>query len=244
MTMQHLITSTVDEASGRAHRDDPVLGRSGGPAGNAHFTAVTGLVLLVLIVIESITALDVQGLISWHIVVGTLLVPPALLKTATTSWRIVRYYRGNPAYQHAGPPPMLLRVLGPLVVLTTLGVLATGLLLILLGPESGRKAFALGLDMLTLHQGMFIAFGVAVGLHFLARIYPAVLLATGRAARGGPSRRGVPGGPRRLVVLIAALAVGAVAGALVLGASGDWRKDRGGPFDGRHRDGLGVAVRP
>lgn len=60
-----------------------------------------------------ITLLDVGGLISWHVVIGTLLIPPALLKTASTGWRIARYYSGTPPYRQAGPPPMLLRILGP-----------------------------------------------------------------------------------------------------------------------------------
>ena len=118
---------------------DPVVPGGGGPAGNVILTAWTGLVLLALSVAELLTLFDVRGLISWHVAIGVLLIPPALLKTGTTTWRMVQYYRGDGAYQQSGPPPLLLR-LGPLVVLSTLGLLATGVLLVLLGEETSRHA--------------------------------------------------------------------------------------------------------
>ncbi|MCW2526774.1 MAG: hypothetical protein JWM76_1634, partial [Pseudonocardiales bacterium] len=196
---------------------------TGGPAGNARLTAWTGLILLLLSVAELITLIDVGGLISWHIVIGTLLVPPALLKTASTGWRIVGYYRRNPAYRHAGPPPILLRILGPGVVASTLGVLASGLVLILLGQDSSRTVLitALGqrVDWLTLHQGLFIVWAVLTGLHVLARIVAALQL-TVLPERSTVS---VAGMRSRTVILVGSLAVAAVAGALVLSASGSWR---------------------
>ena len=93
------IGTLVAEATGRADRPDPRKPRTGGPAGNARLTAWTGLVLLVLLAVEGVTLIDVRGLITWHVVVGALLVPPALLKTATTGWRMVRYYAGNRDYR-------------------------------------------------------------------------------------------------------------------------------------------------
>lgn len=116
-----------------------MLPRSGGPAGNARLTAWTGLLLLVLFTAELLTLIDIRQLISWHVVIGTLLIPPALLKTGTTGWRIIGYYTRRRPYRDAGPPPMLLRILGPLVVIGTLAVLGTGLLLILLGPDASRR---------------------------------------------------------------------------------------------------------
>jgi hypothetical protein len=157
-----------------------VASGTGGPAGNARLTAWTGLLLLVLSVAELVTLINVGGLISWHIVIGTLLVPPALLKTASTGWRIARYYRGNLAYHQAGPPPLLLRILGPGVVASTLGLLVSGLLLVLLGQDRSRTVLitALGqrVDWLTLHQGLFIVWAVLTGLHVLGRTVPALQL--------------------------------------------------------------------
>jgi hypothetical protein len=175
-----IVIDTLYAALGRSHRDDPVASGTGGPAGNARLTAWTGLLLLVLSVAELVTLINVGGLISWHIVIGTLLVPPALLKTASTGWRIARYYRGNLAYHQAGPPPLLLRILGPGVVASTLGLLVSGLLLVLLGQDRSRTVLltALGqrVDWLTLHQGLFIVWAVLTGLHVLGRTVPALQL--------------------------------------------------------------------
>src|SRR5215471_16465349 len=132
MDVRSLTDPVVAEATGRTHRHDEAL-PGGGPAGNARLTAWVGLVLLALFAAELVTLLDVRGLVSWHVAVGIALIPPALVKTGSTGWRIVRYYTGNRPYRRAGPPPLLLRVLGPLVVLTTLAVLGTGVLLLVVG---------------------------------------------------------------------------------------------------------------
>ena len=98
------VKDVISEAVGHSHRDDAILRRTGGPAGNAVLTAWTGLVLLGLSLAELLTLLSVHRLIGWHVVIGTLLIPPAILKTGSVGWRIVRYYGGNPIYRKAGPP--------------------------------------------------------------------------------------------------------------------------------------------
>ena len=60
-----------------------------------------------------------------------------LLKIGSTGWRFVRYYRGSPAYRRKGPPPVLLRLLGPAVVILTVVLLASGVALVV-GPHSLR----------------------------------------------------------------------------------------------------------
>lgn len=159
-----LLADTVAVAAGRRGLDDPALPRTGGPAGNARLTAWTGLLLLSLFLAELVTLLDVRGLISWHIVIGTLLVPPALLKTGSTGRRVARYYRHHPIYKQVGPPPLLLRLLGPGVVVSTLALLGSGLALVALGPNSSRTALltVLGqqIDAVTVHQFLFILWAV------------------------------------------------------------------------------------
>ena len=81
MPVPRLIDDVLQEASGRSPRRNAVTSPSGGPAGNALLIAWTGLLLLVLITAELITLLDVRGLISWHVGIGVLLIPVALLKT-------------------------------------------------------------------------------------------------------------------------------------------------------------------
>ena len=222
------VGAAVSTALGRNHRADPVAPRTGGPAGNARLTAWTGLILLALSIAELATLLDVRAWISWHIVIGALLIPPALLKTASTGWRIARYYRGDAAYHAAGPPPMLLRVLGPGVVASTLGLLGSGAVLILLGPRSTRTGLGTvaghRVDWLTLHQGLFLIWAALTGLHVLARTVPALQL----TARRRPAVTSVDGGARRAVVLAGVVAVAAAVAVWALAASGSWRSDRGG----------------
>jgi hypothetical protein len=217
--LQDLTADVLAEAVGRRRRDDPVEPGTGGPAGNARLTAWLGWILLVLFVAELVTLLDVNGLISWHVAVGVLLVPPALAKTGTTGWRILRYYTGERSYRSAGPPPMLLRLLGPLVIFGSLGVLGSGLALIALGPDRSRHVLlsALGqrVDAVTVHQAFFAGWAVVTGLHVLARIVPAVGLTGGRAA--------VPGRPGRLAVLTAVVVAAVITTVLLLGTAASWR---------------------
>lgn len=204
----------VDELTGCADRHDPILARTGGPAGNARLTAWTGLVLLVLLAIEGATLLDVGGLISWHIIVGLLLIPPALLKVGTTGWRIVRYYTGHAEYRQAGPPQAVLRALGPLVVLFTLLVLATGLLLTIDGPTQ-RDTGVLGLPVsaMFLHKASFFVWLVVMTVHVLARTVSATKIVSGRVVSGAS----VAGRGTRCVVLLGMAASSVVLAVLLAG---------------------------
>lgn len=226
------LQSVVATAAGRAHRDDPVGIRAGGPAGNARLTAWLGLTLLPLVAIELLTLVRVRQLISWHIAVGVLLVPPALAKVATTGWRIARYYTRNTDYVAAGPPPLLLRLLGPAVILSTLGLLGTGLALIALGDTASRSPYfsvaGRQVDAITLHQAAFLVWVVATGLHILTRLLPALQLTGPRGGR-------LPGRRFRTVSLIVVGILAAVAAVLVLGVSTSWTSG----FAGGHHLGAG-----
>jgi hypothetical protein len=216
------------EAVGRESRADPVLPRTGGPAGNALLTAWTGLVLLVGSVAELLTLFDVGGLISWHVAIGALLVPPAVMKSASTGWRIARYYTRNPAYVDAGPPPLPLRLLGPLVVVSTVGVLGSGVLLVLLGQGRAHHRLAdvlgFGIDGVSIHQGFFVVWAVVTGLHLLGRIVPAlrIMLAT------RPGSPGVPGAGRRWVVLSLVVVSAVFLAVVLVHADGSWVGSRHG----------------
>jgi hypothetical protein len=232
MDLQRIGAELVDEASGRSHRNDGVLPRTGGPAGNARLTAWTGVILFVLFIAELVTLLDVRGLISWHVALGVLLVPPALLKTASTGWRFLRYYtRGRP-YVEAGPPILPLRLLGPLVVISTLGLLGSGLVLIALGEQRSREDAIAGMSWTNLHQALFVVTGVVLGLHFLARAVPAWLLVTGRRKEEPGRASRIPGGAARLVLILLTLAVAGVTTALVLPAASSWQHEDVGHFQG------------
>ena len=74
-----------------------------GVESNARLTAMTAAVLLVLLGAEGITLLRLHSLLWLHVLIGTALVPPVLLKMGSTFYRFVRYYRGSPAYRRKGP---------------------------------------------------------------------------------------------------------------------------------------------
>lgn len=209
-----VIAGTLAEATGSHSRTNPILSTTGGPAGNAVLTAWTGLVLLVLSVAELLTLFNVRGLLGWHVAIGALLVPPALLKTASTGWRIMRYYTGNGPYQEAGPPPTLLRLLGPLVVLTTLAVLGSGVVLILVGQTTSQSDLVtlvgFRITWVTLHQGAFVVWAGATGLHLLGRIVPAV-----RTVRGADHIGPIPGRAIR-APLVGFVAISAIVLAVLL----------------------------
>ena len=103
--------------------------------GNARLTGMTAAVLLILLAIEGFTILRIGKLLTLHVVIGMVLVPPVFLKIGSTTWRFAHYYLGSPEYRRKGPPPALLRLLGPFLVVLTIAVLGSGIAL-LLGPSS------------------------------------------------------------------------------------------------------------
>lgn len=139
-------------------------GATGGSAGNSRLTGAAAAILLVLLAVEGLTLLSLQSFLSWHIFVGMLLVPIVLLKLASTGYRFTSYYIGRREYVEAGPPPILLRLLGPLVVVSTLALFGTGVTLAAIGPGRGI--------VLGLHKASFVVWAGAVGVHFLTRIGP------------------------------------------------------------------------
>ncbi len=184
-----------------------------GVEANARLTATTAVVLLVLLAVEGLTILRIGSLLTLHVFIGMLLVPPVLLKMASTGWRFARYYLGDPAYRHRGPPALGLRVLGPAVVVLTVAVLATGIVL-LVGPVPWRST------LLELHKATFVLWFGAMGLHVLghladtARLAPLDLVAR--------TRRQVRGAGVRQWLLALSLVIGIGLGVLVVPEVGSW----------------------
>jgi hypothetical protein len=166
----------------RVHGD-----RSGGVEGNDRLTAASGAVLFLLLAAEGVTILFIRPLLSVHVFVGMLLIPPVALKLGSTGWRFLRYYTGNRAYRMKGAPLLPLRMLAPLVVASTLALLASGVALLVVGPGRG---FVLGL-----HKASFVVWLVATGIHVLVYLWrvPELALADWRprdpAALGGSFAR-------------------------------------------------------
>jgi hypothetical protein len=184
--------------------------RTAGPEGNARLTALTGATLLVLLAVEGITLLSLRTMLSWHIFVGLLVVPVVALKLGSTGYKIYRYYGGRADYLEAGPPHLLLRLLGPVVALATIALLATGVVLIVEKPGDGL--------VLLLHKASFAVWVAALGAHVLAHVgrLPRVL----RSDLGG--RHDVAGSRGRLLLVAGAIVVGAIAAVALLPLSSAW----------------------
>jgi len=232
-SMSRVVGDVVASARGAELRDDPVEARTGGPAGNARLTAWAGLLLLVGFLAECFTLISLNTMLSAHIFIGAVLVPLVLLKTATTGWRIGRYYLGSAPYRQAGPPPLLLRMLGPFVVLTGLAVLGSGLALMPLGNASFSTIATFAgqrIDALTVHKICFVIWLVATGAHVLARTIPAVQLSVGR--RGHL----LPGGAARAAIVTVTLTASIVTGLVVMDLPTDWSHHQPSRFDGQLDD--------
>jgi hypothetical protein len=184
--------------------------RSGGAAGNERLTAAAAVVLFCLLAVEGVTILFLRPLLSVHVFVGMLLIPPVVLKLASTGYRFARYYGGSPVYRSKGPPHPLLRLLAPLVVVSTLAVFGSGVALLVGGPPGGL--------LVGLHKVSFIVWLAATGVHVLAyvRRVPALV------AREWRPRVALPGAVTRRLLVLAALGAGVALAAATLPLAAAW----------------------
>jgi hypothetical protein len=186
----------------------------GGTSGNEQLTAVAGVLLLVLFAALGITIIRIGQLLWWHLFLGVLLVGPVALKLGSTSYRFTRYYTANPAYRRKGPPHPLMRVLGPVVVLTTVAVFFTGLLLLVDGPSASGT-------LRLLHKVTFFMWLAAVGLHVLGHLVemPGSLKAVSRDE--GRTVR-LPGSSGRALAVVGSMIAGLVLALLFLPDMHSW----------------------
>jgi hypothetical protein len=193
-------------------------GPTGGVEGNARLTGGAGAALFVILAVEGVTILQIKQLISIHVFVGMLLVPLVLLKTATTSYRAGHFYTGDPSYRRKGAPLPLLRFTGPLLVLSSLALLGTGIALIALGRNVGHQ-------YLWLHQATFFVWAALIVVHVLGHLREtATLTAADWRERNwnGEAEHRLAGARARLSLLVVTLAVGVVLGIASLAWVGTW----------------------
>jgi hypothetical protein len=181
---------------------------TGGSAGNQQLTAFVATVLLLLLAIEGATLFQVRSLLTVHAFVGMLLIPVVALKLASTSWRMLRYYRHAEEYVHHGPPHVVLRMLvAPLIVLSTIVLFGTGVALLALDQTEGT--------IVGLHKASFIVWVGATGAHVLSHAFklPRILWAR------------IPGAALRLSLVASAVVVGSLLALATLPAA-DRLQDR------------------
>lgn len=187
----------------------------GGTTGNERLTTVVGATLIVLLLVIGVTILRIRQLLSVHLFVGLLLVPPVLLKMSSTGYRFLRYYTGDARYRRKGPPELALRLLAPMVVLSTVVVFATGVALLFAGPSSRGT-------LLPIHKDSFFVWAAFMAVHVLGHLpsMSAVLRADYGASAGLSSD--VTGRAGRMMALTGALVVGAVLAVLLIPEFGPW----------------------
>jgi hypothetical protein len=183
----------------------------GGTEGNERLTAMTGVVLLGLLAAEGVTILAIRPLLSVHVFIGLMLIPPVALKLGVTGYRFVRYYMNAAEYVRRGPPILLMRMLvAPVLVAATAVVFGTGIALIVQGPHGGI--------VLGLHKASFVIWLGAFALHVVAYIFriPALV----GADWGRSTSR--PGVSLRYGVVALALVLGLTLAVAALPAANGW----------------------
>jgi hypothetical protein len=199
-------------------------------AGNARLTGATAAVLLLLSCVEVATVvMGVKNVLTLHVVIGLLLVPPLLVKIASVSWRFFRYYRHDEAYRRRGAPSTALRILGPLILLATLVLFVSGITLLLAPSAFGGPRGT----MYTVHAGSFYIWLVLVVAHVIGHARDLRRVAAKDWRRR--TRAAVPGARVRQLAVLASLAAGLALALSLVGHVGTFQNTAYHPHSVPHQ---------
>jgi hypothetical protein len=192
----------------------------GGTAGNQQLTSITGTILFVLLAVIGVTIVRIGQLLWLHLFLGLLLIGPVALKLASTGYRFARYYTHDPVYRRKGPPEILLRLIAPIIVLTTVIVFVSGVVLLFLGPADRGQ-------LVLIHKVSFIVWVVFTSLHVLGHLphLPASLRAVRRANPGVPGQQ--LGAAGRWISIAGAVVGGLVLAIVLIPDFGAWTAHTG-----------------
>jgi hypothetical protein len=205
---------TVGSVETQAAPTAPVgLSDSDGVEANARLTSAIAVPLLFLLAAEGATLPFLHTLLRPHVFLGFALIPLVALKLGSTLYRFGRYYTGAESYRRKGPPPTLLRLLGPVVIIATITLLASGVLLVLAGDSWQNQA-------LFLHKASFVLWFGAMTVHVVGHIVETATLGTRDWAPS--STRALPRAAGRRWLLALGVAAGGLLGAWSLGHLGVW----------------------
>jgi hypothetical protein len=213
MTMKSLNDNKSVRPSGLTGTDgENGKGRSG-VVGNERLTALAGAVLLVLILVEIVSAAYLHALLPIHVFVGVILAGPLVVKLGSTGYRFLRYYTKSPAYVRSGPPRLLLRLLAPLLLVTTLAVVGSGIGLVVAGPAQA------GL-LRPLHSISVLFWLSLIAIHVVAYLWRTLRWVADDWRKHLAEQ--APGRGFRLGVTLGALLAGVVAALLLFPGAAPW----------------------
>jgi hypothetical protein len=176
-------------------------------------TALAGAVLLALLVVELVTAARLRTLMDAHVFAGVLLAGPLVVRLGSTGYRFLRYYTGSPAFVRRGPPHLALRMLGPLLIATTLVVIGSGIGLLVTGPAQAGP-------LLPLHGFSVLIWLPQIAIHVVAHIRRLPHLVADDWSK--PSAQEARGRGGRIGANLGALLLGVLAAVLVLPSVSPW----------------------
>ncbi len=211
------ISTARSPSPARSHAGRLRAGRliGGGTDGNELLTAATGAVLIALLAVLGLTIVRIGQLLWLHLFLGMLLIGPIALKLASTGYRFARYYTANARYRVKGPPPALLRMIAPIIVISTVIVFATGVALLFVGPSSRGT-------LVPIHKVSFIVWVVFTAPHVLAHLVKLPEAWHSDYART-PSLSGeVNGRAGRVLALASAIVLGAVLATVLIPEFSAW----------------------
>lgn len=189
------------------------LSGADGVEANARLTSGLAVPLLLLLAAEGATLPFLGSLLKPHVFLGFAVIPLVVLKLGSTFYRFGRYYTGAESYRRKGPPNTILRVLGPVVIIATLTLLASGVVLVFAGKSWQDQA-------LFLHKASFVLWFGAMTVHVVGHIVETARLASRDWTP--TSARALPRGASRRWVLALGVAAGGLLGAWSLGHLGVW----------------------
>ena len=196
---------------------------------SARLTGMLGLILIAGLFIEGVTLVSIRHLVVVHILVGLLLVPATLLKLGSVGFRFAAYYTRHPEFRRAGPPAPVLRLMGPVVVISTVSLFVSGVWLAVTGP--GRPSLAAGI-----HKASFVIWFGSMSIHVLGHLRELPGMALGdwltrtgrRVVVTGRTLMPVRGAAGRVAAVGVAIGLGIVVTILSSGIAHPWHQWGGG----------------
>jgi hypothetical protein len=214
----HVSEANALPAAGDERFDGLADHRTARTEANSRLTATAGIMLFVLLAVQGVTILRIGPLLGAHVVIGFTLLGPTAVKLVSTGWRFFHYYAGDVDYRRAGPPRPLLRVLAPILVLSTGTVFASGIGLLAVRPGRGSV-------LLFAHKASFVLWFAVATVHVLAYVTPALRWSLADLVGHGPAQVVATRTARRLV-LGASLLVGVALGLAGLAWAHPWMTSR------------------